>query len=181
MRTGFGILALAILLGLAGLSGCGSGNGAGQDLSSEAKSLVAGNNAFALELHGRLKGTNQNLFFSPYSISECLAMSYAGARGNTGKQIGQVLHFGTNGVHSAFRELRRGLKQATVRKGIELDVANGMWAQKRQPLLPAFTDILRQDYEAEARQVDFASEAGPVTKRINEWVSEKTKGKLVSV
>ena len=172
------ILALVISLGLVGLSGCGRSDGAGRGLSSEAKSLVAGNNAFALELYGQLKGTNQNLFFSPYSIAECLAMSYAGARGNTEKQMGRVLHFETNGVHPAFGELQRLLKQATARKGIELNLANGIWTQKGQPLLPAFTDILRQDYEADARQVDFATEAGPVTKQINEWVSGQTKGKL---
>ena len=178
MRTHLAILALVLSLALVGSSGCGRGNGAGQALSSEAKSLVAANNAFAFELYGHLKGTNQNLFFSPYCISECLAMGYAGARVNTQKQMGHVLHFGTNGVHSAFGELQRQLKQATTRRGIELNVANGIWAQKRQPLLPAFTDILWRDYEAEARQVDFAKEAGPVTKRINEWVSGQTKGKI---
>ena len=85
MRTHLAIPALVISLGLVGLSGCKGGNRAGKDISSEAKSLVVGNNAFAFELYGQLKGTNQNLFFSPYSISECLAMSYAGARGNTEK------------------------------------------------------------------------------------------------
>jgi serpin B len=178
MRTNLAIFALVTSLGLVGLSGCGGSNGAGRDLSSEVKSLVAGNNAFAFELYGQLKGTNQNLFFSPYSISECLAMSYAGARGNTEKQMGQVLHLETTGVHAAFGELQRHLKQATARRGIELNLANGIWVKKSQPLLPAFTNILRQDYEAEARQVDFATDAGPVTKQINEWVSGETKGKL---
>jgi serpin B len=181
MRTGFAILALAILLGLAGLSGCERGNGAGRDLSSEARSLVASNNTFAFELYGRLKGTNQNLFFSPYSISECLALSYAGARGNTEKQMGQALHFGTNNVHSAFGELRRYLNQASGRKGLELSVANGVWAKKGQPLLVAFTNVLWQDYDAPAWQVDFATEAKRITKQINEWVGGKTSGRIRDV
>jgi len=105
-------------------------------------------------------------------------MTYAGARGNTEKQMRQVLHFETNSVHPAFGELQRLFKHATNRKGIEFKVANGVWAQKRQPLLPAFTSILRQDYEAEARQVDFATQAVPVTSQINDWVSALTKGKL---
>jgi serpin B len=181
MRGYAGVFALVVSLGLAGLSGCGRGDGAGQNLSSEARSLVAGNNAFAFELFGRLKGTNQNLFLSPYSISECLAMSYAGARGNTEKQMRQVLHFEANSVHPAFGELQRQLKKATTRRGIELNLANGVWAKKNQPLLPAFTSILRQDYDAEARQVDFATQSGPVTKQINDWVSAMTKGKLGGV
>ena len=108
-------------------------------------------------------------------------MGYAGARGNTEKQMRQVLRFETNGVHPAFGELQRQLKQATTRRGIELNLANGVWAKKSQPLLPAFTNILRQDYDAEARQVDFAMQAGPVTKQINDWVSAMTKGKLEGV
>ena len=145
MRTHLAIPALVISLGLVVLSGCQDGNSAGKDIRSEAKSLAAGNNAFAFELYGQLKGTNQNLFFSPYGISVCLAASYAGARGNTEKQMRQVLHFETNSVQPAFGELQRQFKRATNRKGIELNVANGVWAQKRQPLLPAFTSILRQD------------------------------------
>jgi hypothetical protein len=45
------------------------------------KSTVDGNTAFALDLYQRLKDQPGNLFFSPYSISASLAMTYAGARG----------------------------------------------------------------------------------------------------
>ena len=90
----------------------------------------------------------------------------------------QVLHFESNSVHPAFGELQRQFKRVTNRKGIELNLANGVWTQKRQPLLPAFISILRQEYEAEARQVDFATQALPVTSQINDWVSALTKGKL---
>ena len=57
------------------------------------KSLVEGNTPFALDLYSRLSGTPGNLFFSPYSISTCLAMTYAGARGDTEPQMARVLHF----------------------------------------------------------------------------------------
>ena len=62
--------------------------------SAQAQSLVEGNTTFALELYSQLKTNPGNLFFSPYSISTALAMTYAGARGETEKQMGQVLHFG---------------------------------------------------------------------------------------
>ena len=61
--------------------------------SAQTQSLVDGNMAFALELFGQLKSNPGNLFFSPYSISTALAMTCAGARGDTGKQMGRVLHF----------------------------------------------------------------------------------------
>src|SRR5271154_4221537 len=51
------------------------------------------NNAFALDLYGKLASGNQdNLFFSPSSIETALAMTYAGARGDTATQMAAVLH-----------------------------------------------------------------------------------------
>src|SRR5436190_15022636 len=89
--------ALALILGLLGLAGCNPG--VGQGVSDETRKVVAGNNAFALELYRQLKGTEGNRFYSPYSISECLAMTGAGARSNTEAQIAKVFHFDTNLVH----------------------------------------------------------------------------------
>src|SRR5690349_15494415 len=68
------------------------------------KPLVAGNTAFAVDLYGQLKGTEGDLFFSPYSVSTCLAMTHAGARGETERQMAQVLHLGMSPVEvdSAF-------------------------------------------------------------------------------
>jgi serpin B len=56
-------------------------------------SLVDGNSAFALNLYQALKDSSGNLFYSPYSISEALAMTYGGARGSTEKQMADTLHF----------------------------------------------------------------------------------------
>src|SRR4030042_1786387 len=55
--------------------------------------LVDGNNVFAFNLYQGLRQTGGNLFYSPYSISEALAMTYAGARGGTEKSIAEALNF----------------------------------------------------------------------------------------
>src|SRR6478672_6970527 len=72
--------------------------------SAQNQSLIEGNTAFALELYSQVKSTPGNLFFSPYSISTCLAMAYAGARGDTEKQMAQVFHFGADQkkTHASF-------------------------------------------------------------------------------
>src|SRR5271155_5869572 len=87
-----------------------------------------GTTSFALDLHGQLKGAQGNLFFSPYSISSCLAMTYAGARGETEKQMAHVLHFGgdQSQVHAGFGDLQRQLAIVGAREGIELSVANAL-------------------------------------------------------
>ncbi len=59
------------------------------------------------DLYAKLKKQEGNLFFSPYSISTALAMTYAGARGNTEKQMADVLHFELDRerLHPAFKGL----------------------------------------------------------------------------
>ncbi|MCI5118423.1 MAG: serpin family protein, partial [Candidatus Electrothrix sp. LOE1_4_5] len=51
------------------------------------KILVQDNSAFAMELYQKLRASDGNIFFSPYSISTALAMTYGGARGNTEKEM----------------------------------------------------------------------------------------------
>ncbi len=77
----------------------GVGDAAAQvDASSEdIAALVDGGNQFAFDLYARLAGDG-NLFFSPYSISTALAMTAAGARGNTEREMATVLHFPTEDV-----------------------------------------------------------------------------------
>ncbi len=41
--------------------------------------LVEGNTAFALDLYHQLALSDDNVFYSPYSVSQALAMAYAGA------------------------------------------------------------------------------------------------------
>src|SRR5437867_3808063 len=140
-------LAIILMIACFALPSCGQSDRT--SVSDETKTVVAGNNAFALDLYGQLKASSGNLFFSPYGISACLAMTYGGAQGDTEKQIARVLHFGTNQVKAAFRELQGCLNEAAVRRGIEIHTANGLWAQSGHPLLPAFLDIARQQYGAE--------------------------------
>src|ERR1700679_3221751 len=56
--------------------------------------IADSNNLFAFKLYGEInKEKTGNLFFSPFSISTALAMTYAGARNETEKQMRNVLHF----------------------------------------------------------------------------------------
>src|SRR5438552_1113202 len=56
---------------------------------SDTTSLVRDNAAFALALYQKLRVAEGNVFVSPYSISAAFAMTYAGARGNTEKEMAQ--------------------------------------------------------------------------------------------
>ncbi len=151
--------------------------------SAQTQSLVDGNTAFALDLYGQLKSKPGNLFFSPYSISTALAMTCAGARGETEKQLGRVLHFDQpqRQVHSSFGELQRQLSEAGKQKGIELNIANALWAQKSHPLLPAFLEIAKGGYQANVNQADFKTGAEAARAEINGWVAQQTKDKIQNI
>jgi serpin B len=149
----------------------------------QTQALVDGNTAFACDLYSQLRNSPGNLFFSPYSVSTALAMTYAGARGDTETQMAQVLHLGKNqpGLHSAFGALQRQLNQAQQQKGIELSVANALWAQQDHPFLPAFLDIGKSEYEASLSQTDFKTSAEAARLEINGWVARKTKDRIKDI
>ena len=64
--------------------------GAGEQ--ADERSLVQDNSAFALDLYQKLLTSDSNMFFSPYIISTAFGMTYAGARGETEKQIAKAMH-----------------------------------------------------------------------------------------
>ncbi len=148
--------------------------------------VVADNSAFALDLYGKLRTNKGNLFFSPYSISTALAMTYAGARGETEKQMAKTLHFATpqQSLHPAFNSLnlelaKRGKDASgeTV-KDYRLDIANALWAQTGKRFQPALLEVLAQNYGAGMRLVDFAGNPEAARASINKWASEQTQGKI---
>ena len=151
--------------------------------ANEVEDLAGDNTAFALDLYARLKSADGNLFFSPYSISTCLAMTYAGARGDTAAQMARTLRFETNQpqLAASFGELQKQLNNEQETTGIELNVANGLWGRKEHLFLPAFLEIAKQSYEANLKQVDFRTQADATRTEINDWVDHKTKGKITGL
>ena len=151
--------------------------------ANDVEGPVGGGAAFALDLYAQLKTTEGNLFFSPYSISTCLAMTLAGARGETAAQMARTLHFdpGHNTAAASFAETQKQISIIREKKRIELDIANGLWAQKDHVLLPPFLEVAKQTYEANLEQVDFRLRPETVRMEINDWVSQKTRGKITDL
>jgi serpin B len=147
---------------------------------AQIESVASANTAFGLNLYQRLAVDPGNLFFSPYSISTCLAMLYAGASGKTEQQMAQVLGFATNQAQfsSAFGELQREIEAAQNGPTIQLDIANALWTQQGYPFLPAFLDTATTQYQASVKQADFVTSADSVTQAINTWVAQQTQGKI---
>jgi len=162
--------------------------------SGEHVMVVQGNNKFALELYAKLQGGDGNLFFSPYSISTALAMTYAGARGQTASQMAEVLRFpvGTNRTMessaarlldpqrfaSEFGELVKDLNARGQEGAYELSVANALWGQKGYGFLAGFLELIDKHYGGRLNEVDFAGATETARKTINAWVEKKTNEKI---
>ena len=151
--------------------------------SPEVKSVVDGNTAFALDLYQKLKDRPGNLFFSPYSVSAALAMTYAGAQGQTETEMAKVLHFNlaqTN-LPEAFGALGARMNQIQRGNRITLTTANSLWCQQDYHFTDAFLNLIHKYYGAEARQVDFKRSPQTASSEINRWVERETKGKIKGV
>jgi len=192
------ILSILVIITLLSLLGCGQ-TVSGQVIQSDKQrdtspsvdegdltALIDGNNAFAFELYQVLKQTGGNLFYSPYSISEALAMTYAGARGETEKDMAEALNFtlSQDRLHCAFNSLDLQLKQrgqgaqGKDGAGFRLDVANAIWGQEGYQFLAQYLDVLAQNYGAGLRIVDFIKQTEQSRITINQWVSDQTEGKI---
>ena len=154
--------------------------------------LVRGNNAFAFDLYRALSDGDGNLFYSPFSISQALAMTSAGARGETLRQMETTLQYRLpqSELHPAFSALDQTLASRGREPGgvpndageagqyFRLNVANALWGQHGYQFLPDFLDVLAANYGAGMMAVDFMGAPDESRVRINDWVAEETEGKV---
>ncbi len=155
--------------------------------SSDINTLVEGNNIFALNLYQLLKQTDGNIFYSPYSISEALAMTYGGARGETEEQMAAALQFllSQERLHPAFNSIDIELakrsevaKEGKDEQGFRLKVINAIWGQKDFKFLSEYLDLLAVNYGAGMRIVDYINDAEKARQLINQWVSDQTEDRI---
>jgi len=148
---------------------------------TEVKSVADASNNFGVELFKKLcQKEKGNLFLSPASIEMALAMTYAGARGETAAQMKKVLHlFGEptdKALHGAFGKLAEIL--TTSKKNLQISVANSLWAQKGYSWKQDFMNLVTKAYKSGLFMVDFATDPEACRQKINAWVGERTKEKI---
>ena len=197
MKKGFVLLITVILL--ASLAACSVPIASADTIKSDKPrvslaelentdlaTLVDGNTAFTLDLYQELKSQEGNIFYSPYSLSVALAMTYAGARGETEQQMMEALSFylSQDQLHPAFNYLDQILAtrgegaEGKDGEGFRLNIVNDLWGQKGFHFLDEFLDRMAENYGAGLRILDFinAPEASRVA--INDYISEQTEDRI---
>ena len=153
---------------------------------ADLKAVIAGNTSFALDLYQQIRTTPGNLFYSPFSISETMAMVYAGARGETESQMAKALHLDLEQpkLHPAFNALdlelaSRGKAAAGADgAGFRLNIANALWGQTGHTFQTPFLDILGESYGTGVHVVDFIGAPDESRQLINDWVAARTGDKI---
>ncbi len=137
------------------------------------------NNQFAFDLMRHLPEYEENFVIAPFSISSALAMTYAGARGETEKQMATTLYFdpAQGRFHSGFGGYLDKLGELTG-EGLELNIANSLWAQEDYPFRDAFFNRIEEHYGSLLYKVDFVHNREQVREDINDWVFEETREKI---
>lgn len=187
-------IATSVMIVLSAATGECAGQRARADRNEETTLVAQGNNGFALGLYRQLQNNEGNLFFSPYSISTALAMTYAGARERTQEQMAQALYYPTSaevlqklGLARApltpeqFAEaFGRIIQDLNARGGdkYELRVANALWGQKGYEFLRAFTTLVEKQYDGKLQELDFATAAEKARQTINTWVEKQTNDRI---
>ena len=152
----------------------------------ELADLTRGNTAFAFDLYRTLAQSDGDLFYSPHSVSLALAMTYAGARGETERQMAETLRFllPQERLHLAFNALDLALASRGAgaagqdAASFQLNIANSVWGQKDHEFVAAFLDVLAEQYGSEVRRADFRRAPEESRVRINDWVADETEARI---
>ena len=154
----------------------------GQETPGDAGSVAAGNTRFAVDLYRQIANdpayAGQNLFFSPYSISSALAITYEGARGTTADEIQSALHLPANDTlrREGFAGVDAGLNRGDA--NYTLRTANALWAEKTYPFLPEYIETAGRWYSANVTNLDFVGDSEASRQTINRWVEERTEERI---
>jgi len=155
---------------------------------------TAATNQIGVDLYRKLAAGEENLCLSPYSIEAALAMTFAGADGQTREEMARVLHLSKDdSIHASFAALQRELEEISARSAkhltearrvdgpqqpIIITIANRLFAQKGYDFRAAFLALAKERYGAPLEPVDFRKDANGATQRINSWVLDQTRDRI---
>ena len=140
------------------------------------RSLAAGNLQFAFNFYRAGIHPGENLVLSPYGISECFSLLYAGSSEGTARVLEDLFHYpeAPERILASFGNLRRHIAGRT-NEACRIDIASSCWADERTPVAPGYARDLESGIDGEIFSVDF-SQGELVQAEMNAWVDENTNG-----
>ncbi len=144
--------------------------------------LIAAHTQFSVDLFSVLQKQtpDKNLFISPISISQAIAMLYNGAAGDTLKAIGSTVgieDLKLADFNASSEDLRNALEYPD--PSVQLSIANSIWTNQSTPIKPDFLSRNQRFYKAKVESLDFTNPQS--VKTINNWVKRNTQGKIEGI
>lgn len=149
----------------------------------EPQEIAGNNNVFTFDLYRVVANKEHgNIFFSPFSISTALAMTYAGADGETAKQMAKAMQFFPNNsdFHQAYGKYIQMLEK-NAQGNIQLRIANKLWGEKSFKIESDFMKLNKLAYNSPLVMLDFINKPDACRKVINDWIAESTEQKILDL
>ena len=139
--------------------------------------VVNANNQFAFDLYSEIDKEDENIFYSPYSISAALAMTYEGAEGQTAEEMKSVFHFPEKNIlRPNFAAIYNEINKKN--KDYELKTGNALWVQQDFPFLRNYLDTVETYYGGKATNLDFVTKTEESRQTINSFIEQQTNNKI---
>jgi serpin B len=140
--------------------------------------VVNANNEFAFDFYSEINKNEQgNIFYSPYSISAALAMTYEGAKGQTADEMKSVFHFPESDIlRPNFAAIYNNINKKD--KEYKLSTGNALWAHQDYQFLPDYLSRVEKYYGGKAANVDFVNEREKSRQTINTFIEQQTNDKI---
>lgn len=152
-------------------------------------------NSLGVDLLTQGSKADANALTSPYSIQSALAMTFAGAEGDTRAEMARVLHFPPDdaALHASFASLQNSLEEvarSTAEQAarskkyggpsdpVILTVANRLFGQQGYDFRSAFLELTKQSYKAPLQPMDFVADPDAARRTINHWVEKQTRERI---
>lgn len=141
-------------------------------------SVIESNNKFSFDIYQKLKKQNDNIIFSPASITSAVAMTYIGAKNNTFNEISNTFYFDAD-INTFSKDYANLIKINKISKSkLSLYNANSLWIQNELSLNKNFLTINKQYFSSSLHFTDFINESELSRSKINKWVEDNTNKKI---
>ena len=177
LKTAITLLLIAILLGCSQTQTADDTQATAEGVNE----VIKANNQFAFSLYKELRNDSENIFFSPYSISAALAMTYEGAKGKTAEEIQKIFDFPADDIsrRSSFAKIYNDLNKNENK--YDLSTANALWGQRNFSFEEEYIKTVKDYYAGKLENLDFKTEAEESRKIINKWIEQQTNNKITDM
>ncbi len=149
--------------------------------AQEIYNVNTNSSAFALNVYKKFakKDSEKNVFFSPYSITMAMGMTYAGANNATKQEMATALNFPIDDskLHKTLGDSQKSILFSGS-KGVQISIANQLWADKKYNFSCKYLRGVKKAYGAPVKRLNFREKPEVQRLTINSWVEQQTQSRI---